>query len=279
MPLYHVTKSSVRLYETPADAASALFKPHGTELLYGEVFDVDRLEEDWAHGRNLTDGYEGYVDLSALAPLDASPVGVAYMATIPLVPVYEVPDAKSSLHQTVPFGGRLYVEPDTKKDGYVRESSSKGWVHETHIAKAPLSAPQKLDKTDLSRIFETARLFIGSPYIYGGRTARGIDCSALIQLSMARHGIQIPRDSGPQRDFLLSSGLMRDGMADTVHAAPQALDIVFFKGHVGIMADDKTFLHANGYGMQVWLEDINTVIKRYEVQGGQGILAIRRPHP
>ena len=122
---------------------------------------------------------------------------------------------------------------------------------------------------------ETARRFIGCPYLYGGRSAEGIDCSALVQLSHARKGIKLPRDSGPQRDSE-KGGTVRLGADDLDTRPLSAGDVVFFPGHVGIMGSEETIIHAFSDAMMVREDPVADVASFYKQREGTGITAIRR---
>jgi cell wall-associated NlpC family hydrolase len=123
-------------------------------------------------------------------------------------------------------------------------------AHGAWVPAAHLVPPERVE-TDYAR---TALRFREVPYLWGGRTGQGLDCSALVQLSLAAAGIAAPRDTGPQRAAL--------GHRVLGDAPPRARDLVFWPGHVAIALDDGLILHANAHHMAVAVEPLAVAIER-----------------
>ena len=230
--LYRVSESFVPLYPEH-DASSANL----TQLLYGEPFEVHYIDGLMAYGRSLCDKYVGWVSLKALAANWQPP---SHLVSLPLAPLYKSPHLKQTPLMTLPMGAMVNATGSVK-NGYIELDCGR-WLFAKHVAEAPLSDMPLVD---------IAKLFIGQPYVWGGRTAMGIDCSGLVQIALAMTGMRCHRDSDTQYQTL--------GVA-VERSALQAGDIAFFPGHVGIILDGDNLLHANATHMAVTIDPLEDVI-------------------
>jgi len=247
--LYQVLADSVVMTDTPEMIAEAT-----TELLFGEQVEViGRNDDEWVQVRSLRDGYEGYVPRGELDDEITAPThmisGIRGFA-------YTEADYKSPPVRSLSFMSPLSVFME--EDGYALLMQG-GWV--------PLEQICALDEKQ-SDIAASAEMFLGTPYLWGGRTSIGLDCSALVQLSLIKAGVPCPRDSKDQVESVGEPIEFGDTIA---YASIQRGDIVFFKGHVGIMVDEKRIINATARHMSVVIEDLEDVSDAYD-----GILAVRR---
>jgi cell wall-associated NlpC family hydrolase len=222
-----------------------------TQLLHGEAFTVYETRGDGlAWGQAALDGYVGYVSAAGLGP-----AGEPGRRTTALwSQIYPRPKIRARAETELPFLAE--VSGEEAEDGFVRLREG-GYVPRPHLE--PVAGD----------FVAQAERFLGVPYLWGGRSARGIDCSALVQLALIACGVPAPRDSDMQA-AMVGSLLEPD-------ATPRRGDLVFWKGHVGILRDDTTLLHANAHHMAVASEPLETAVTRIAAAGGGPVTARRRP--
>lgn len=245
VPLRCVVPSIAMRGARSADAVAV------SELLFGETFAVVERGPDWSWGYSLHDSYVGYVPSSALGDASVPTHRVAAPAGL----LFSQASIKSPLVATLPLGAAITV---TGAEGAFHRLECGGFIHERHLG--PLR-PNGGDPIAL------AHEFLGTPYLWGGRTRAGIDCSGLVQTVLAATGHDAPRDSDQQRDTLGTA-------VDLSDIRPG--DIVFFPGHVGIMASVTDLLHANAYWMRTVVEPLADVVARLKPSHEQPILAVKR---
>ena len=219
----------------------------GSELLRGEPFLAVEVCGDWAWGYCGGDRYVGYVAAVAIgAPTIASHRVSAISALI-----FSHPDIRSAHVGELALGARL---TSLGREGPFHAIDG-GFVHDRHLAP--------VGRADGDWV-EVAKLFVGAPYLWGGRTCWGLDCSGLVQVALAAGGIDAPRDSDMQLETL---GRSVD--------APARGDLAFFPGHVGVMIDETHLLHANAYWMATMIEPLAVAAER-SGRDGRPLIAIRR---
>ncbi len=242
-----VAASVLDLRQSPERSA-----PLATQLLHGEDFTVYETRADGlAWGQSEVDGYVGYVGIRGLEPQGALPdAKVTALATH----VYPAPEIKTPARARLPFLSRLHI---LTREGDFFAVGAAAFCPARHLSPPDRTEP------DLAA---TAERFLGAPYLWGGRTIDGIDCSGLVQLSLMAAGLTAPRDS----DMLADIG---DAVPD---GAPlQRGDIVAWKGHIGMMRDAGTLIHATAHSMSVASEPLAEVTARI-AQAGHGPVTARR---
>lgn len=225
-----------------------------TEGLYGELATVYDLAEGWAWVQLEEDGYVGYLPSDNLSSIIEEPTHwVVARATF----IYPAPDMKRPPVMRLSFNAKVTV---VGQEGRFAELSRGGFVFSGHLV--PIEEKAK----DFVRL--TERL-IGTPYLWGGRSSVGIDCSGLVQLGMQGAGLACPRDSDMQE---MEVG---EALSDLDLDKLQRGDLVFWRGHVGIAQSGEWMIHASGHQMEVVVEPIRRAVERIEETHGQ-ITSIRR---
>jgi len=230
----------------PLRRASAANATLDTEILMGEIFTVFELTpKGRAWGQLATDGYVGYVPAAALATAAQAPTHqVSALRTF----VFSAPNIRAAPLGVVSFGAQVAVTRESETDG-VRFLGlpGRGWVGARHLA--PVGVPCGSDYV----VF--AERFVGTPYLWGGRTSLGLDCSALVQLSLAATGRAVPRDSDLQEAAL---GTPVAGGVEEL----QRGDLLFWPGHVAICRDPQSVVHASGTLLEVAVEPLADALAR-----------------
>lgn len=200
------------------------------------------------------DGYVGYVRAHHLGP-DGSPT---HRVNSLWTQIYEGPETRQVPTRTVPFGSLLEVGGRSECGAFL-ELSGGGFVPADH------AGPVAGQTTDPATV---AELFLGVPYLWGGGSPAGIDCSGLMQMALVAAGDDCPRDSDMQEE----------GWGDWIAAAdgPRRGDLAFWRGHVGIMLDAEILLHATGHHMAVVSEPLAKVTKRIRMQGDAPFRGLKR---
>jgi len=244
---YEVLEPIADLRRAPAHEAAL-----DTQAMKGERVTVyEMTEEGWAWGQLAGDGYVGYLSANALAPVGATPT---HRVIVPRTFGFPAANIKLPPMIALPMGAGIAIVRTTDTfavDGY-------GWHYPLdHVA------PTGATGGDVVAIAER---FLNVPYLWGGKSSLGIDCSGLVQLSLSTAGQKCPRDSYMQERDL--------GAAVTLDDIRRG-DLVFWKGHVAIARDSETLVHANAHHMMVAIEPIADAIARIKATGSD-VTAVKR---
>jgi len=235
-----------------ADLLRAAGGPRDRQLQMGAKVTPYHSNGAVTYVQSENDGYCGYVADDALGNDDDAPTHrVASRATH----IYSVEDFKSKELLSLGFGARLCVTAERRKFF----ETSLGYVPKSHLR--PLDRP-------FSDPAMVAQLHFGTPYLWGGNSVFGIDCSGLVQAALNACDISCAGDSDLQEGSI--------GAVVSIDAPYQRGDVLFWKGHVGMMVDDQTLIHANAHHMAVTYESIDKAILRIQAQDGGPVTTRRR---
>ena len=243
-----------------AEVVALRAEPHpeagmDTQALFGERIDVYEIDmEGWAWGQLARDGYVGYLAADDLAD-DSAEAAATHRVLAPRTFVYPARNMKTPPLSALPMNALVHAMDSDGTFARLRE----GYVWAPHLA------PLDFAENDFVAVAEH---FLHAPYLWGGKTWQGLDCSGMIQIALQAGGIEAPRDTDMQAAHLgtplpLDANLMRG-------------DLMFWKGHVGVMRDADILLHANGHFMQVTAEPLIEARARIAANSFGEITTIRR---
>ena len=241
-----VVEACAPLRRSPASDA-----PLETEALFGETVTVFDESEGWAWVQLERDNYVGYLPLIALG----TPREPTHRVSALRTHAYPGPSVRMPPRVALSLGALVAI---ARTEGEFAVSAEGLWLWARHLTEVGWREPD---------FVAVAERFLESPYLWGGRTSGGIDCSGLAQTALTAAGIPAPRDSD-----------MQAGLGETVESGVPLMrgDLVFWKGHVGIMRAPQTLLHANGFHMKVVSEPLEEARARIAAGGGGEVTGVRR---
>jgi cell wall-associated NlpC family hydrolase len=240
----------------PIRRAPAEDGPMDDQLLFGDGFDAYEVSDGWAWGQSRADRYCGYVRADHLS--EGEPA-LTHRVTALRAYAFAKPDLKTQPLALLSMNCRIAA---MERDGRCVLAHGAGWIWDGHLAA--LDAPYPADHAAV------AERFLGAPYLWGGKESLGLDCSGLVQMALTACGAPCPRDTD-QQEAALGAPVDFD---DTLTGLKRG-DLVFWRGHVGLMLDGARLIHATAHFMETAIEPLREARDRIAA-GGCGISSIRR---
>jgi cell wall-associated NlpC family hydrolase len=222
------------------------------QLLFGERFDALTARDGFVYGQARRDGYVGWAPGEALSPVGPTPTH-----WVKALRTYVFPQASIKTPPRLCLSTNALVTVETV-EGRFAKLADGGWVPAGHLA-----ALGEVERDPAA----VALRYQGAPYLWGGRDSVGLDCSGLVQQALYACGLFAPRDS----DMQATLGAAIEGVDHLTRN-----NLVFWRGHVGLMLDAETLIHANAYHMAVAVEPLAEAVRRVAAAGGGEPTALRR---
>ena len=237
------------------DTATMRREPDATlglenEALFGEMVLVFDQTDTWAWCQLVRDNYVGYIPVAALS---ADIIAPTHRVKVTGTFVYPAPSIKRAPTTLLSLNARVTVRATTADERFV-ELATGGFVYARHVCTIDMFAR---DFVDVAEQFNT------TPYLWGGRTRLGLDCSGLVQLALEAADVPCPRDSDMAAAELGQTVLVPSDLEGLRRG-----DLIYWPGHCGIMIDAVMLLHANGHHMSTVIEPLSQVARRIRKAGG-----------
>ncbi|MEM6587566.1 MAG: NlpC/P60 family protein [Pseudomonadota bacterium] len=249
----YVEGIQARVLKPTVDLMAAPGGARDRQLCFGEAVTIYEVHNGWAFVEASRDGYVGYMTSRDIGDLQDRTHRVTARATH----LYPQPDFKIHDRQMLSFGSELAIKGPV--DGRFSETGDGLFVPTSHVTP--------LDKFEDDPVTVAERL-LGTPYLWGGNSSFGTDCSGLVQMACLACGIPCPGDADMQEEELGHS------LAGDVPL--RRGDLLFWQGHVAWMADADTLIHANAYHMATAYEPLNAALDRIERQGDGRVTSRKR---
>ncbi len=236
--------TTTNLYKKPSTKSEIV-----TQMIYGDSFSISKRGKKWLKIKIKDDGYKGFVQNRKFSKF----LKPTHKVNILRSKVFKHPNKRSKINE-ISFGSKIKVL-ENKKNFF---KFSNGWINKNDVK--PISYREK-------NPFRKISLFKNIKYKWGGKSFKGIDCSALIQIFLNFNNKFCPRDAKDQVKFFKKNIRLKKIKKN---------DIIFWKGHVALALSDKKLIHAYGPMKKTVVMGINQTIKRIEETAKLKVIGIKR---
>lgn len=250
-----ICSQSANLYSQPDQSAETI-----SQALYGEQLELLQAKDQWSEIRLRNDGYSGYIENRHIQSSENQSTHRIKQRSTPL---FTQPDIKSPVQCLLYLGSEVHLSECEHEQFYQTDEQLFVWKQHAQHKHIPLQSPL----ADLA-----ATLFLEAPYLWGGRTPCGLDCSAVVQLSALLLGWQLPRDTKDQVPFFERGSSNKNTTGRSASSPTPAIpvayedkqknDLVYWPGHVAIMCDAQTVVHATAHSLSCCTESLQAVEAR-----------------
>ena len=221
-----------------------------TQLLYGDNFKVIKKHSSWKKIRIKKDGYTGYIKNKKFS----KPIKPNFKVSVLKARLFSKPSSKKKLQKFLPYESRVRI---IKKNGKFSKFE-KYWIRTSDLKKSNFKH---------RNIFKDINLFKNTKYLWGGKSYKGIDCSALVQVFFNHNNKYCPRDSKDQEKYFKKKVKLKNIRKN---------DMIFWKGHVAIALSRNKLIHAYGPMKKVVVMSIKKTIERIYKTANLKVTSIRR---
>ena len=221
-----------------------------TQLLYGDIFKVIKKHNGWRKIRIKEDGYVGYVKSGKFS----EPIKPNFKVCVLKARLFGGPSSKKKLKKFLPYNSRVKIIGKNGKFG----KFGKYWIKTSDLKKINFK---------YRNIFKNVKLFKNTKYLWGGKSYKGIDCSALVQVFFNHNNKYCPRDSKDQEKYFKKKIKLKNIRKN---------DMIFWKGHVAIALSKNNLIHAYGPIKKVVIMNIKKTIERIYKTANLKVTSIRR---
>ena len=236
--------SLINLYKKPSTKSEVV-----TQMLYGESFSIFKKTSKWLKIKIKEDGYKGYVQNKNFSKF----IKPSHKISVLKGKIYKFPNKRKSIN-VIPFGSKIKVLE--KKTNFLK--FSKGWINKNDV---------KLISYKEKNPFNKINIYKNVKYKWGGKSFKGIDCSALVQVFLNFNNKFCPRDAKDQVKYFRKNIRLKNIKKN---------DVIYWKGHVAVALSNKKLIHAYGPVKKTVIMDINQTIKRIEQTAKLKVIGIKR---